>query len=495
MSDLSKEDQRNLALARQFEQQSRNLEPDEDRRRELLHHVNEYTHRFLNAVQEQPGFTETEDLGAELEHYPIGETSHNIQSLLGLYERCVDHPGSHPTSPAHLAYIPATSNFYSALGDYLAAVSNRYSGTFFAGPGAVRMENRVLEWLRDLVGLPSGAEGNLTSGGSIANLTAIVTARESHGLEPATLNRHTIYLSEHTHHSVAKALHLAGLGTVTQRLIPVDANNRMMTQALRKQIAADLKQGCSPWMVAATAGTTNLGSIDPLAEIAAIAQDFGLWFHVDAAYGGFFLLSDLVRDRFAGIEQADSVILDPHKSLFIPFGTGAVLVRDGHKLRRAHQHTADYMQDAIGDEAIGDPADLGPELTRHFRALRIWMPLMLLGTQPFAASLSEKIVLSRYAYSRLSRTEQIEVGPSPDLSIFVFRYRPRQGDIDQFNRRLVDAMKRDGRVFFSSTVVDGQFMVRFPLLSFRTHTETVDKAIDLTLQTAHALEEAAACTT
>lgn len=495
MSDLSKSDQQNLALASQFEQQSRTLEPDENRRRDLLYKVNEYTHRFLNAVQDQPGFTETDDLGAELEQYPIGQKSHSIDTLLGLYERCVDFPGSHPTSPAHLAYIPATSNFYSALGDYLAAVSNRYSGTFFAGPGAVRMENRVLEWLRELVGLPPGAEGNLTSGGSIANLTAVVTARESCGLEPASLPRHTVYLSQHTHHSVAKALHLAGLSTVTQRLIPVDAQNRMKTRALRDQITADLNEGYSPWMVAATAGTTNLGSIDPLAEIAQVARDFELWFHVDAAYGGFFLLSDLVRDRFAGIELADSVILDPHKSLFIPFGTGAVLVRDGRKLRRAHQHTADYMQDAIGDDAIGDPADLGPELTRHFRALRIWMPLMLLGTQPFAASLSEKIVLSRYAHSRLSQAKQIEVGPAPELSIFVFRFRPEEGDIDEFNRRLVDAMKADGRVFFSSTVVDEQFMIRFPLLSFRTHADTVDKAIELTLQTAKELERSAACTT
>lgn len=495
MPQLAKNNEENLALASQYETESRLLEPDERRRRELLHLVNEYTHRFLNEVQAQPGFRETADLGAELEQHPIGERGHAMETLLGLYERCVDYPGSHPTSPAHLAYIPASSNFYSALGDYLAAVSNRYSGTFFAGPGAVRMENLVIKWLRDLVGLPQTTEGNLTSGGSIANLTAVVTAREAHGLQPQSLARHTVYLCEHTHHSIAKALHIAGLGTVTQRHVAVDAGNRMIAEDLQRKVASDIEHGYTPWMVAATAGTTNLGTIDPLAQIGAIAQAHQLWFHVDAAYGGFFLLSDLVRDRFAGIEMADSVILDPHKSLFIPFGTGAVLIRDGHKLRQAHQHTADYMQDAIGDDIIGDPADLGPELTRHFRALRIWMPLMLIGTKPFAAALSEKIVLSRYAHACLSQMERIEVGPAPELSIFMFRYQPARGNIDEFNRALVDNMKADGRVFFSSTVVNGQFMIRFPLLSFRTHADVVDKAIRLITETAQKLEKTGPCTT
>ena len=335
-----------IAAIRDLESRSSAIEPGAATRRELRTKVGEYTDTFLDTVYEQPGFRETPDMGAALDNHPIGEEPLSIDTLIDLYRDNVDAPGSHPTSPGHLAYIPACSNYYSALGDYLAAISNRFSGNTFAGPGAVRMENLVLSWMMELVGYPASAAGNLTSGGSIANLTSIITARETYGLKSKDYPRAVVYVSEHTHHSVGKALHIAGMGECVMRKLALDPQGRIRPESLDSALQSDRQAGLNPWMVIASVGTTNLGSIDPLVPLGELARQHGCWFHADAAYGGFFLLSELVRDKLVGMAQADSVVLDPHKTLYIPFGTGAVLVRDGRKLYAAHHHTADYMQDA-----------------------------------------------------------------------------------------------------------------------------------------------------
>ena len=468
-----------IATIRDLEMQSSSIEPDAATRQALLAKIGDYSDEFLDSVYQQPGFRETPDMGAGLERHPIGEAPESLDTLIDLYRENVDFPGSHPTAPGHLAYIPACSNYYSALGDYLAAVSNRFSGNFFAGPGAVRMENLVLSWMMELIGYPQTAAGNLTSGGSIANLTSIITARESHGLKSKDYPSAVVYVSEHTHHSIDKALHIAGMGESVIHKVALDDIGRMQPDNLASAIEADRRAGLNPWLVVASVGTTNLGSIDPLVPLGDLARDNDCWFHADAAYGGFIVLSDLVRDKFEGMSEADSVVLDPHKTLYIPFGTGAVVVRDGRKLYAAHHHTADYMQDAEMGLEQRNPADFGPELSRPFRALRVWLPLKLLGLAPFRAALTEKVLLSRYAYQRLNELDGFEMGPFPELSIFVFRAVPPTGDPNTFNERLVEAIRRDGRVFFSSTMVNGNYMIRFPLLSFRGHLNTVDLAIEI----------------
>jgi glutamate/tyrosine decarboxylase-like PLP-dependent enzyme len=216
-----------------------------------------------------------------------------------------------------------------------------------------------------------------------------------------------------------------------------------------------------------------------LDTIADVASEHNIWFHIDGAYGGFFILSDLVKDKFKGIERSDSIVMNPHKTLYTPFGLGAAIIRNGELLYKAHHYTASYLQDNDEGQNKLSPADLGPELTRHFRALRLWLPLKLIGIAPFRAALSEKILLTRYAYEKMAEQDGFEMGPYPELSTFAFRYLPSEGDIDDFNRQLIDELRKDGRIFLSSTPLDGKYMIRVNVLSYRTHLETMDLAIDV----------------
>jgi aromatic-L-amino-acid decarboxylase len=238
----------------------------------------------------------------------------------------------------------------------------------------------------------------------------------------------------------------------------------------------------------ASAGTVDAGAVDPLSEIADLCEEFGAWFHVDGAYGGLFRLCPEGRRILGGIERADTVALDPHKTLFLPYGTGAVVARDGQVLLDAFSASADYIR-PLGETEVGpSPGDLSPELTRHFRALRLWLPLRLAGVAAFRAAQSEKIRLARYFHSRLAESERWEVGAPPDLSIVAFRYRPRAGDGDAFNRRLLQRLQEEGRVFLSGTRIDGADWLRCAILSFRTHLCHVDETLDVLARLAAGLE-------
>jgi glutamate/tyrosine decarboxylase-like PLP-dependent enzyme len=287
--------------------------------------------------------------------------------------------------------------------------------------------------------------------------------------------RAVVYLSEQTHHCIPKALRVAGLGECVQRCVALDDRYRMVPSDLERMIAEDRAAGLRPWLVIATAGTTDVGAIDPLAEIGRIAQAHGLWYHIDAAYGGFFLLVDDCRPKLAGLELSDSVVLDPHKGLFLPYGTGAVLVRDRQALHRAHYYQAAYMQDAAAaePELVDSPAELSPELTKHFRALRLWLPLMLHGLEPFRACLAEKLLLARHFHAE-ARKLGFEVGPEPELSVATYRWLPKTGDANAFNAALLEEIHRDGRVFVSSTTLGGKFVLRAAVLAFRTHLDTIE---------------------
>ncbi len=358
-------------------------------------------------------------------------------------------------------------------------MTNQYAGLFFGGPGAVRIENMLLRWMADLVGYPDSAAGNLTSGGSIANLTAIVTARDACGIVPETISKSVVYVTEHVHHCIGKALRVAGLGSCVQRVVRVDDGYRMDPAALNDAIQADKQGGLQPWLIVASAGTTNTGSVDPLAEIAEIATSQGVWFHVDGAYGALFALCPEGQAVLGGMHKSDSIVLDPHKTLFLPYGSGAVLVKDRSKLYAAFNAHADYLQDVLDAVEELSSADLSPELTRHFRGLRLWLPLKVLGVAPFRAALSEKIYLARYFYEHIQKIDGFEVGPYPDLSVVTYRYLPKRGDPDEFNQRLMEAIQDDGRIFVSSTRVDGAFVLRAAIVCFRTHLDDVDEALDV----------------
>ena len=404
-------------------------------------------------------------------------------AVLDYVGTCIEKPGIATTSPRFMGYIPGGGLFHSALGDMLAAASNKYSGFAPAAPGAVRIENACTQWLASVIGYPETAAGTLTSGGSMANLTAMVAARDARDAEGGG----AVYLTRFAHHCVDKALHIAGRGRSPRRAIETDANYRMSVDALERALEEDRRNGVRPWMVVASAGTVDTGSVDPLPEIAEICQRYGAWFHVDGAYGGLFALNDEGKAKLRGIEQADSVALDPHKTLFLPYGTGAALVRDGQQLLDAFSASADYIKPFSETDVGPSPADLSPELTRHFRAMRLWLPLQIAGIAAFRAAQAEKLALARYFHARLSELDGWDAGPAPDLSVVAFRYIPKSGDVDDFNERLIKHVQEEGRVMLSDTRIDGRYYLRCAILCFRTHLEHVDEAVEAVVRGVKAL--------
>lgn len=469
-----------LARIRRLERASRALEPGTSSRKRLRGAVLASSERFLRAVDRLHAFQPGDAAG--LLELPIGERGAPLEQVMELLEREVVRPGGHPASPGHLAYIPGGGIYHSALADYLAAVTNKYAGIFFTGPGPVRMENQLVRWAADLVGYPAGAGGSIASGGSLATLTAVTTARDAHGLRGADYASAVVYLTTQAHHAVEKALRIAGLGEAPVRFVAIDERFRMRPDALAQAIAADRAAGLRPWLVVAAAGATDTGAVDPLEALADVARHEGCWLHVDAAYGGFFMMTEQGRAVLAGIERSDSVVLDPHKSLFLPWGAGMVLVRDVGALAEAHAGTGSYMQDALrADPGEVSPADVSPELSKPWRSLRMWLPLVLLGTAPFRAALEEKLLLTRYFYDEV-RALGFEVGPEPELSIVTFRWAPAGMSLEQtnaVNQAIVEAVRADGRIFLSSTMLDGRFTLRMAALSFRTHRRSIDLALQI----------------
>ena len=475
-----------------LERIARQLEPDQGERELMLDKVRDYAETFLTSLPTAPAYTRDEGRRG-FSKTPIDEQPTELNSLLETFDSEVNTTGLNPASGNFLGYIPGGALYPSALGDYLADITNRYSGVSFAGPGAADMELSLVAWMCQLVGYPDTAGGDLTSGGSLATLSAFVTARDAHDIVPGKISDACVYLTGQVHHCVSKALHIAGLKDVRKRLVPMDKRYRMDVAALKEMIDADRSQGLEPWLIVASAGTTDTGAVDPIADIARVAKQQGMWFHLDAAYGGFFMLCEEGRERLQGLEQADSIVLDPHKSLALPYGSGAVLIKDRRLLAKSNAYYADYMQDAKQEEVDLDtvlsPCDLSLELTRPFRGPRMWLPLNLFGLRPFRASLAEKIWLARYFHQRLSNIDGFETGPAPDLSVVTFRYLPKSGEANAFNRRLQDALLEDGRVFISSTRIDDRFTLRLAILNFRTHRATIEYTLELLEKLARKLDQ------
>lgn len=464
---------------RRLESVSRNLDPPATERARMLAGAEQLAEEHLASLPGGPTYLGQAVDPAAAGDLAIAESPVVLDDALDAIRRHVLSSGVSPSSGGAFGYIPGGGLFPAALGDLLADVTNRYSGVYFASPGAVLMERALVRWMCDLVGLPAAAGGDLTSGGSIANLSAVVTAREAKAVRARDVERAVVYLTDQTHHCVDKSLRLAGMGECVIRRVPIDGRWRMDAASLRGLVRGDRAKGLFPWMVVSSAGTTDTGAVDPLADVAGVCEEEGLWNHVDAAYGGFFLLTEPGRDRLAGIEAADSVVMDPHKGLFLPFGSGALLVRDERLLAAAHSYTANYMQDTRETDDVPSPADLGPELTRPFRGMRLWLPLKLFGLGPFRAALEEKLLLARYFRDEIARSPGFEAGPEPELSVVTYRYVPEHGDADAFNRQLLQAVLDDGRVFISSTLIDGAFTLRFAALHFRSHLEEADYLLSL----------------
>jgi aromatic-L-amino-acid decarboxylase len=460
--------------------EKRPLEPDEAALASLTEACVAFVREHVATLGEQPSsdLDGVDALAASFEE-PPPETGRDVAGLLERLRPAIAK-SYNTAGPGYLAYIPGGGVYAAALADFVATAVNRYVGVERAAPVLSRIEEVAIGWLVSLMGYPPSARGILTSGGSLSNFSALVTARAAR--LPEDFLRGTIYFSEDTHHCVTKAARLAGFPSGSLRPLPVDERRRLRPGALEKTVREDRAGGRQPFLVVANVGTTNTGAVDPLPEVVAVARDHGLWVHADAAYGGFFRLVPGGERLMPGIEHCDSVTLDPHKGLFLPYGLGCLLVRDGDALRRAHQERATYMQDVVG-ESGGGFADLSPELSRDFRGLRLWLPIQLHGLGAFRDQLVEKLALARWAAEQLGADPRFELLDEPQLSVVAFRLRGREEAGEELLRR-VNARRR---VFLSSTRIAGRYVLRLCVLSFRTHADRVREAVDALREEARAV--------
>ncbi len=456
----------------QLQRRAEALSPDASKRSALFKQYHALSERFLNTLENKNTYN---DGHSDPALYAIQNNVEDPSRTIDTLEKDLFKKGINAASGGHLGYIPGGGIYTSAIADYLAAISNVYGGVYYASPGAVEMEHACLNWLKSIFNFPMSAVGNLTSGGSIATLIALCAARDHQKILENGVQNAVVYLTDQTHHSSLKSFRIIGLQDITIRIVPTDTYNRMDGAQLNTLIIKDLKAGRQPSIVIANAGTTDTGAIDPLDKIANIAKANKVWFHVDAAYGGFFILTDKAKSQFKGIEKADSLVCDPHKGMFLPYGIGGVLVKNIHAVFTSNKSTANYMQDTFADDLPLDPSDVSPELTKHFRALRMWLPLKTHGIAPFKAALEEKLLLISYFRSEIVKLG-FEVGAAPDLSITYFWF-PFKTDIDKMNQQLMERCHKDGRVFLSSTKMHGRFVIRMAILSFRTHKREIDQAI------------------
>jgi aromatic-L-amino-acid decarboxylase len=457
---------------------SRPLEPDPAELEAHTRAVTELVLEELRTLDAQPSFDldGVKELRASFRE-AVPEKGRPLEELLRRLRPAIAK-SYNTAGPGYLAYIPGGGVYAAALADLLAAATNRYVGVTGAAPVLAQIEDTAVRWLCTLMGLPAGSRGILTSGGSLSSFSAIVTARhERLGEEFAD---GSMYFSDQTHYCLTKSARLAGFPRASLRELPTDARFRLVPRALEEAIRADRARGRRPFLVVANVGTTNTGAIDPLPEVLQIAREHGLWVHADAAYGGFFRLAPGGEDLLRGVEECDSITLDPHKGLFLPYGLGALLVRDGAALVRAHSESAHYVQDVAAEEGSLGFADLSPELSRDFRGLRVWLPLMLHGVAAFREQLAEKLALARWLYEELRKDPSFEVHDEPQLSIVAFRLRAPEADAERLGPELQRRVNARRRVFLSSTRIGGRYALRACVLSFRTHEDRVrDAAVAL----------------
>jgi aromatic-L-amino-acid decarboxylase len=404
--------------------------------------------------------TDVADLLAQLEHDVFGSMMH------------LDHP-------RFFAFVPGPGNFVSAMADALASGFNVFAGTWLEGSGPAQIELVTVDWLREACGLPDSAGGLFVSGGSMANITALAVARHVKLREGS--DRAIVYCSDQTHSSIERGLALLGFRQRQLRKIESDEGFRIDLSALQRAVDLDRKQGLLPFCVVANAGTTNSGAVDPLPALASYCHREELWFHVDGAYGAPAILCERGRHLLAGIELADSLALDPHKWLFQPYEIGCVLVRDAGWLRRAFHILPEYLVDIEGREGEINFCDYGIQLTRGFRALKLWLSLKVFGAAAFRGALNRGFELAERAETVVRRLPHWQVVTSAQLGIVTFRYAPpgvASHQLDGLNRALIEAMTADGFGMISSTALKQQTVLRMCTINPRTMDADIDEFFD-----------------
>jgi aromatic-L-amino-acid decarboxylase len=413
---------------------------------------------------------------------PAPEEGSRLELLVDLLFNDLVPRSFNAPGPGYMAYIPGGGVYPAALADFIANTTNRFTGIWMAAPALVQLEANALDWLRDWMQFPDTARGLLTTGGSMANFNAIICARERH--LGADIRRGVLYTSDQVHHSVMKSARLAGVMPDRVRTLPVDAGFRMRPDALEDAIASDRRAGLEPFIVVSTAGTTNTGAVDPLDRIADVCAREGVWHHVDGAYGAFFYACDELRPLLSGLSRADSLTLDPHKGMFLPYGTGALLVRDGGALRAAHSATAGYLPSTPDADDFYDPHAHGPDLSRGFPGLRLWLAIKMFGARRYRAAILEKRQLAVEAAARLETLQGLVMVAPPQLSLFAFHVDWPGATLPEQNSATLELMERvtaRGRVMLTGCTTGGRYLGRVCVLSFRSRRDQVDTCVtDLT---------------
>jgi len=427
--------------------------------------------------------------------------------------RAIFDRSRHNGHPRFFGYVASPSTAPGAFADLIASTLNVNVTSWRSSPAATELERLVVRWLGSLVGYSDDAQGLLTSGGSLANLTAVLLALRTKSATNAGRTGlwsagppMTIYAADQAHMSVAKAADILGIGRDQVRLIECDDRFRMNVKTLRAQIKKDLKKKFKPFCVVGSAGTVGTGAVDPLMEIADVAKEFGLWFHVDGAYGAVGALDQRKRSLFAGIERADSVSLDPHKWLYMPVDCGCLLYRDQEAARATFANDeADYIKvhGLLDDEAFAF-WDYGIELSRRFRALKIWLTLRYYGTRRIAEAVSHDNSMAAYLAQRVSAADDFELLAPVELSICCFRYVPAKlrkklqtasaaerrridAELDQLNAGVMAAVQRGGYAYVSNATVKGRFALRACITNFRTTEADIDQTLEVIREAAREL--------
>ncbi|MGZ4142504.1 MAG: pyridoxal phosphate-dependent decarboxylase family protein [Actinomycetota bacterium] len=422
------------------------------------------------------------------EPMPLDDLMAHLRSLV------LEH-SMYPGHPGFMAYVSGAGTIPGVAGDMIAAAVNQNLGGWRLSPAATELELHLTRWLAQQFGLPADTCGGLlTSGGAMANFIGLKAARDfKAGFDTRARGLHggprmTVYTSEEVHSVVDRAADMIGIGTEAVRHLPIDDCFRVRAQDVRGAIEADLAAGARPIAIVGSAGSVATGSIDPLNDLADLAEEFGLWFHVDGAYGGPGILADDLRPLYAGIERADSIAFDPHKWLYTPHSGGCVVVRDMQRLPDAFSVQASYIYQDL--EATGrgqDIAQLGPQFSRGFQALKVWVSLLAHGRAAYARRIGHDAALARYLDARATERPDFEVMAPTVLSICCFRYVPeglpdgpgRDGYLDRLNEQVMTQLQLDGRAYCSNAVLRGRFTLRACIVNFRTEAAEIDKLLDV----------------
>lgn len=465
------------------------LELDHDAMRRIAHQVADVVAGHLATLRDQPAFRTLDPSSARqlLTREPPEEPSTFESVLADFREQVVPYHAREP-HPRFLGYIPSCPTFPAVMGDWLATGYNFFAGVWPVAAGPNEVELTVLEWFRRWMDMPEGTRGLLTSGGSAATVTAVVAARHAAvGDATEEIARLTAYCSDQAHSSVTKAAWIAGVARRNVRAVPTDKRFRMRVDDLRRMVDRDRSAGLRPFLVCATAGATNTGAVDPLPQIADFAAEQRLWLHTDSAYAGFSVLTERGRRLLDGLGRADSLTLDPHKWLYVPFECGCLLARDPAALERAFSVHPEYLQDVRVRDAEVNFSDYGEQLTRYARALKVWFSVRFYGTRAIAAAQERAMALAELAERIVRETPEMEVLSPAQFGIVCFRVRPAgmadETQLDALNERVNDAVNRSGFVLMSSTRLRGALSLRLCIPGYRTRDEDVRDVLELVVDT------------